>query len=147
MESEQEKLHKYDKKEILDRFWISFEELLYMLWLKWKIKLKNWIYDFMKWYIDKYWWEIETKIHGINDQYSEKVKWTLQNKWMVEEWKSRMILTARWNETIDKIEILINWKWYNKIELYLKDYIWWITLTTLIVAVCTLILGICSWNK
>jgi hypothetical protein len=146
MESQQKELHKYDRKEMLDKFWISFEELLYMLWLRWQIKLKNWIYNFIKWYVENYWWEIEDKEFGVNDQYAQKAKGTLQNKWMVEEWKSRMILTARWNETIDKIEILVKGRWYNKIELYLRDRIWWITLITLIVALWTFILNICFKN-
>lgn len=143
MESQHEELHKYDRKEMLDKFWISFEELLYMLWLRWKIRLKNWIYNFMVWYAEKYWRKIEDKEFGVNDQYAHKAKGTLQNKWMVEEWKSRVILTSIWNETIDKIEILVNGKWCNRIELYLRDCIWWITLITLIVSVWTFIVNIC----
>jgi len=141
MEDILEKIRKYDKEDLLNKYKLDLWELVYLLSKIGDLTFRESIFSLKKMYFSKYKGKELKRWPSSDLDMNTAIEKKLKSLWYVEQNGNTIWLTNRWSEILKQINTKVNWCLRENFELYIKDHlIVSIIITAIVSSLITLII-------
>lgn len=141
MEGILEKIRKYDKEDLLNKYKLDLWELVYLLSKTGDLTFRESIFSLKKMYLSKYKGKELKRWPSSDLDMNAAIEKKLKSLWYIEQNGNVIWLTNRWSEILKQINIKVNWCLWENFELCIKEHpIVSIIITAIVSSLITLII-------